>query len=211
MEFTSSIIVGYLLGSFPTAYLLMKKIKNIDIRNAGSGNVGAMNSYEVSGSVMIGVFVFAIDFLKGFLTVFILNLFFNNSFIFAALGVVFTLFAHCFNPWLNFRGGRGLATAAGSAVLIFPFLLIVWVLLWVIIYLMKKDILFSNICSNILSLVLVTSTPELSAKYSSAAPEEIGLVMLFTTASMLIIIIKHIEPLKEIIKNKTIFNGKLKS
>lgn len=211
MEFTSSIIVGYLLGSFPTAYLLMKKIKNIDITKSGSGNVGAMNSFEVSGSAMIGFFVFVIDFLKGFLTVLILNLLFNHSFIFSALGVVFALFSHCFNPWLNFKGGRGLATAAGSAVLIFPFLLFVWVLIWVIIYLMKKDILLSNIGANILSLFMVTSTPAISTKYSSAASNEIGLVILFTSASMLIIIIKHIEPLKEIIKNKTIFNGKIKS
>lgn len=211
MEFTLSIIVGYLFGSSPTAYLLMKKTKNIDITNAGTGNVGAMNSYEVSGSAIIGFFVFAIDFLKGFLTVFVLNILFNNSFIFAAIGVVFALFAHCFNPWLNFKGGRGLATAAGSAVLIFPFLLFVWVLLWVIIYIMKKDILFSNIASNILSLFVVTSTPALTVKYSSADSAEVGLLMFFTSSSMLIIIIKHIEPLKEIIKNKTIFNGKIKS
>ena len=124
---------------------------------------------------------------------------------------MFALFDHCFNPWLNFKGGRGLATAAGSAVLIFPFLFFVWVLLWVIIYIMKKDILFSNIASNILSLFVVTSTPTLAVKYSSAASVEIGLLMLFTSSSMLIIIIKHIEPLKEIIKNKTIFNGKIKS
>lgn len=209
MEYISSIIIGYLLGSIPTAYLVMSKTKNIDITNSGSGNMGAMNSYEVSGSAILGFIVFLIDFAKGFLTVLIINFLFNHLFIYASIGVVFALLSHCYNPWINFKGGRGLATAAGSAVIIFPYLLFVWALLWVIFYVMKRDILFSNIASNILSIFVVTTTSDIAVKYSAAKSNQVDLLMMFTVALMLVIFIRHIDPLKDIIKNKSLSSRKL--
>ena len=65
MEYLLSSIIGYLFGSIPTAYLLLKRTRGIDITNAGTGNVGAMNSYEVTNSKSIGIIVLLIDFLKG--------------------------------------------------------------------------------------------------------------------------------------------------
>ena len=199
MEYLISSIIGLLLGSFPTAYILVKKASGIDIRNEGSGNVGAFNSLKVSKSKLIGFSVLLIDFLKGGISTLIPLLIFPNEFIFPALALTFAVFSHCFNPWLKFKGGRGLATAAGGAALIFPFLLVVWCILWVIFYLMKRDIIFANILSTIFSLLLVYGTSNIAVKYAYPRPLDISTLIMVSTAVLLIIFIKHIDPLIEII------------
>jgi len=202
MEYLLSSIIGYLFGSIPTAYLLLKKTKGIDITKSGTGNVGAMNSYEVTNSKMIGVIVLIIDFLKGMLPAIIVLLLFESSFFVASLAVLFAIFSHCFNPWLGFKGGRGLATAAGGTAIIFPFLLIAWVVFWIIVYLIKKDIHIANILATVLSLLSILGFPDYILQFAYPQPVLVNELLLFTSAGLLIIFIKHIEPLKEIISNK---------
>lgn len=199
MEYLLSIIIGYIFGSFPTAYVILKK-RGINITEAGSGNVGAMNSYEVTNSKSIGVLVLIIDFLKGFLSVYVVGLIYPNIFVFQGISLVFAIFSHCYNPWINFNGGRGLATAAGGVVLIFYPLLFIWLILWAITYLLKKNIHISNIASTILSLLIVFNNSELAAKYSSPKASSSETPILIVTMGLLLILIKHIEPLKEIIE-----------
>lgn len=200
MQYLISIIIGYILGSIPTAFLVMKK-KGIDITTAGSGNVGAMNTYEVSKSKLTGFIVFAVDFIKGFLSVAIIEIIYPNEFIYPALALLFAVLSHCFNPWINFKGGRGLATAAGGTILLFPYLLISWIIIWVISYLYKKDILLSNILAIPLSLLTVLGRPELAVKYTFPQPNDINSLILFSVTGLTIIFIKHIDPLKEIIQS----------
>ena len=114
MEYLLSISIGYIFGSFPTAFLLVKKFKGINITEDGSGNVGTLNAFRTSKSKIIAISVLLIDALKGALSTFIPLLLFPETFIFPALAMLFAVFAHCFNPWLNFKGGRGLAVAAGA-------------------------------------------------------------------------------------------------
>lgn len=202
MEYLFSSIIGYLFGSFPTAFIFLKKAKGIDITKEGSGNVGAMNSFEVTNSKVIGVTVFFIDFLKGTASVLIPFFLFPTEFIFPAISLLFSVFSHCYNPWLFFKGGRGLATAAGGAAVLFPFLLVVWAVLWVIIYVMRKDILIANISSTVLSLLVVFGTLKIAVRYAFPKPESIGVLVLISAAILIIIFIKHIEPLKEFILAK---------
>lgn len=176
------------------------KSKGIDITKAGSGNVGAMNSFEVSGSKLIGFIVFIIDFLKGLFTVLILKWIFPDQFIYPAIGLLFSVFSHCFNPWIQLKGGRGLATAAGGTIILFPYLLVAWISLWIISYLFKKDILLSNILATVFSIFPIISKPELAIKYTFPKTENTEVLVLFSIAGLLIIFIKHIEPLLEIIK-----------
>ena len=202
MEYLLSSIIGYLFGSIPTAYLLLKKTKGIDITKSGTGNVGAMNSYEVTNSKMIGVIVLIIDFLKGMLPAIIVLLLFESSFFIASLAVLFAIFSHCFNPWLGFKGGRGLATAAGGTAIIFPFLPVAWIVFWIIVYLIKKDIHIANILATVLSLLSILGFPDYIIQFAYPQPVLVNELLLFTSAGLLIIFIKHIEPLKEIISNK---------
>jgi glycerol-3-phosphate acyltransferase PlsY len=202
MEYLLSSIIGYLFGSIPTAYLLLKITKGIDITNAGTGNVGAMNSYEVTNSKSIGIIVLIVDFLKGLIPALGVLYLLENSFFIASLSVLFAIFSHCFNPWLGFKGGRGLATAAGGSAIIFPFLPIAWIVFWILIYLIKKDIHIANIFATVLSLVSVLGLPEYIIQYAYPQPVLVNELLLFNSAGLLIIFIKHIEPLKEIISNR---------
>lgn len=207
MQYIISLFIGYLLGSIPTAYILLKMKKGIDITTTGSGNVGAMNSFEVTNSKMIGVTVLAIDFLKGLLSVLIMTIIYPESFVFPAVSLIFAILSHCFNPWLKFKGGRGLATAAGGTAIIFPYLLVSWIILWVIFYVLKKDILVGNIAATILSLFLVANTLEISIKYSYPRAASESELMLFVISGLIIIFIKHLEPFIEVI-NKYKNSGK---
>ena len=209
MEYFISSTIGYLLGSFPSAYILLKKTRGTDITKEGSGNVGAMNSFEVTNSKLIGISVFLIDFLKGLSATVIPVLLFPNEFIYPALSLLFAVFSHCYNPWIKLKGGRGLATAAGGAAFMFPFLLIVWSVLWVIIYVMRKDILLANISSTVFSLFVVFGTSDIAVKYAFPRPVNLGVLLLVSSAVLIIIFIKHIEPLKELIAEQK-NNWKLK-
>jgi len=202
MEYLISSIIGCALGSIPSAYILLKRIKGIDVTKKGSGNVGAMNSFEVSNSKLIGYFVFLLDFLKGIGSVLVPTLIFPNEFIFPALSLLFAVFSHCYNPWLKFKGGRGLSTAAGGAAVLFPFLLAVWAILWVIFYLMRKDIIFANISSTVFSLLVVFGTSEIAVKYAYPKPDSVSALILASCAILILIFIRHIEPLKELISEK---------
>ncbi len=202
MDYLFSALIGYLLGSFPTAYLILKKSKGINITKEGSGNVGAMNSFEVTSSKVIGLIVLIIDALKGLLSVYLSLLFFQINFIFPAVALFFAVFAHCFNPWLNFKGGRGLATAAGGASLLFPFALIIWGILWLAVYLFQKNILWANIWAILALLVIILTSPDIAVKYSYPRAGTRGELILFSVALLIIIFVRHIEPFKEIIKNK---------
>src|SRR3990170_855132 len=84
MEYLISLLLGYGVGSFPTAFLLLKKAKNIDITTVGTGNVGAMNSFDVTNSKFIGIAVLILDLFKGMLPILILKIFSINDFSFCA-------------------------------------------------------------------------------------------------------------------------------
>ena len=178
---------------------MLKKTKGTDITKEGSGNVGAMNSFEVTNSKLIGISVFLLDFLKGIASVLIPRFIFPDEFIYPAISLLFAVFSHCYNPWLKFKGGRGLSTAAGGAAFLFPFLLGVWAIIWAIVYVMRKNIILANISSTVLSLLVVFGTSKLAVQYAYPQPENSGLLVLVSSAVLIIIFIKHIEPLKELI------------
>jgi acyl phosphate:glycerol-3-phosphate acyltransferase len=114
----STAILSYLIGSFPTAYVIGKRARNIDISRSGSGNIGARNAYEVTGSKSIGISVGAIDILKGF----IVTLVSTNAFG-LAIGLTaafFVVLGHNYSIFMKFKGGRGLATGAGALLVLQP-------------------------------------------------------------------------------------------
>jgi glycerol-3-phosphate acyltransferase PlsY len=137
-------IIGMLLGSFPTAYLVLRWFRGIDIRAAGSGNVGALNSYEVSNNPWFGVTVLVIDFMKGVLAVFVPRFFWPESFAIQFAGGFGAVASHIFNPWLGFRGGKGLATAAGMVVCVAPVLLPAWGLIWISAFAWSREVNVGN-------------------------------------------------------------------
>lgn len=118
------ILFAYLLGSIPTSVWIGKRFYNIDVREFGSGNAGATNTFRVLGK-KAGIPVLIIDILKGTLAVSLSYLSSyeqrNESFVNLQLGLgVATLLGHIFPVFAGFRGGKGVATLLGVIMCITP-------------------------------------------------------------------------------------------
>ena len=153
--FTISSILAFILGSIPTAYLAGRIFKGIDIRQHGSGNVGAANALRVMGK-KIGALVFFFDFIKGFLPVFLLSKFMTGVTLDPReaglwLGVA-AIVGHVFTPFLGFKGGKGIATGAGVLLGAFPALFLIVTGIWIAVFLFTRIISISSLAA-LVSLV----------------------------------------------------------
>ena len=127
------LVVGYLLGSIPFAYMLARRHRGIDLRNAGSGNVGAANLLRTT-TKKIGVSAMALDMSKGIATVLVARQIEPGATAPTVAGIAAVL-GHIYPVWLGFRGGKGVATTCGVFAVLAPaataiasacFLLTVW-------------------------------------------------------------------------------------
>ena len=105
----AGLLLGYLLGSIPFGLLLTKASGGGDIRNIGSGNIGATNVLR-TGRKGLAALTLLLDLLKGFVAVFIATHYLPGGAAFAAAGA---FFGHLYPVWLGFKGGKGVATYAG--------------------------------------------------------------------------------------------------
>lgn len=206
MNYIISSIIGYIIGSFPTAYIILKLKHDIDITQAGSGNVGALNSLHVSKSKTLGISVLLIDLFKGILSVALVKYFVSEEFIFPMIGLLAAVFAHCYSPWLKFKGGRGLATAAGGALILSIPVLLIWVALFGVSYLLKKNIHFANFVATIFSAAIAILFSNLLNKYSNTIASSNNQFGFAVLVMMLIILSKHIQPVKEYFQNQKMNN-----
>ncbi len=136
---------AYLIGSIPFAFLLVKTFAGKDIRLEGTGNVGAMNSFDVTGSKLLGIAVMGLDALKGVTAVVLAVHYFGDEDYVKQASAFFAVLGHCYPLWLKFHGGRGLATAMGACLLFVPSLVIAWGAVWVLAWLYSKKLHFCNI------------------------------------------------------------------
>src|SRR3989338_8540646 len=148
--FTISSVLAFFLGSIPTAYLAGRIFKGIDIRQHGSGNVGATNALRVMGK-KIGALVFFIDFIKGFLPVFLLSKFTTGLTPDPReaglwLGVA-AISGHVFTPFLGFKGGKGIATGAGVLLGVFPLLFFCVLFVWISVFVTTRIVSISSLTS----------------------------------------------------------------
>jgi glycerol-3-phosphate acyltransferase PlsY len=107
-----SITIAYLLGSIPFGYLLVRIFRNEDIREQGSGNIGATNVAR-SGAKGLGVATLLLDLGKAYLAVIIARHIAPGMFDVAVAAAVVAVVGHVFPVWLGFRGGKGVASALG--------------------------------------------------------------------------------------------------
>ncbi len=112
------VAVGYLFGSIPFAYLLSRRWTGLDIRQAGSGNVGAANVLRTSG-VAAGIAVMLLDVAKGAGSVLVAQRLSPGDAAPAAAGLA-AIVGHIYPVWLRFRGGKGVATACGVFSVLTP-------------------------------------------------------------------------------------------
>lgn len=195
-------LLGYFIGSIPTAYLVLKLRRGIDITKNGSGNVGTLNSYEVSNSKKIGFFVLFIDLCKGIASVLVVKYFFESDFTLQIIALLFAVFGHCYSIWLKFKGGRGLATAAGGTLFFSPMIPFLWLLYWFIVHKWRKDIHLANIAATILIIISSILFADQLNKLTLPSSESNFIFGFSLSLLMLIILSKHIEPLKILLNNK---------
>jgi glycerol-3-phosphate acyltransferase PlsY len=119
-----TVIITYLFGSIPTAYLLYKIRKGDDIRKHGSGNVGGTNVIRTLGTGW-GLFIIIVDVLKGFLPILIVYFIYPDDFIVIAAVMVAVVLGHVFPIYIKFKGGKAIATTYGAIIGIssLPFIL----------------------------------------------------------------------------------------
>jgi glycerol-3-phosphate acyltransferase PlsY len=146
----ASVLIGsYLLGSIPFGYVA-GRLAGIDIRKAGSGNVGATNVVRILGK-RYGYPVFALDVLKGFGAVKISmvlsgqHLEWNSPEISGMVGAISSVLGHVFPPWLKFKGGKGVATAAGALLALMPIATLIGVAVWIIVFWLTRYVSLASV------------------------------------------------------------------
>lgn len=179
--FILTALLAYLFGSIPTGFLVAKA-RGVDIRSSGSGNIGATNVFRILGKPA-GVFVLAADILKGWLAVAVVAKLVSAwlapdataqerewLWIIAAVAAVL---GHNYTCWLNFRGGKGIATSAGVLVALVPWSLLIILVVWLVVFGCTRYVSLASICASATlpvaawltgeSLTMVTITGGLAA------------------------------------------------
>lgn len=196
-------LIAYLFGAIPSALLIIKLLLGKDIRNTGSGNVGAMNSYETSGKKWVGIAVFFMDALKGTIPVLIAAYWTNEKFQAMAIAATFAVIGHNFNIFLKFKGGRGLATGVGAFAVINPIVIFHWALMWVLgWFVIKKNVHVANTFATIAAPIILFSTPDAILIPTSVIKiYDLLELKIFTAVICFVILLRHIEPIRELINS----------
>ena len=141
MDILIVLIYAYILGSIPFGLIITKIFLNKDIRNVGSGNIGTTNVLR-TGKKSLAVATLILDGFKGYSSVIISQIYFNDLIFLSAL---ICFIGHIFPIWLNFKGGKGVAVYLGILIaLSFP-LAIVFVVSWLLLALVFKYSSLSSI------------------------------------------------------------------
>jgi acyl phosphate:glycerol-3-phosphate acyltransferase len=111
--------VAYLLGSIPFGLIVARLLGRGDVRKEGSGNIGATNVSRVAGP-LAGILTLLLDGAKGAAAVFVAGRYSNDSAMWMVIAGLAALVGHCFPVWLKFKGGKGVATAAGVYLALCP-------------------------------------------------------------------------------------------
>lgn len=198
------IINSYLLGCIPTAYLYVKLFAKKNVLSEGSGNAGALNSYEITGKRWIGIAVMLTDAGKGMLAVYAARLIGGDEVIYAALGAIWVVIGHNYNAFMRLKGGRGLAAAMGAFILINPLAIILWGILWAVgYYIFKKNVHVGNSVALVLMPFLFSSHPSLMLEATSTIPVDSLLELkVFVFVICFLILLRHIKPLMELFGKK---------
>jgi len=176
----------YLIGSIPFALILTKLLGHGDIRDIGSGNVGATNVLR-TGNKYLAFVVLCLDILKGILPFIILNSLYNTNILHTIFLCHFAIIGHIFPIWLKFKGGKGVATYIGFLIG-FNFLIGLYFLLtWITIACIFRYSSLSSLAGSLIASICV---------FFINPNNFVGIFLLYL---FLIISLKHLENIKRLI------------
>ncbi|MGV3755720.1 MAG: glycerol-3-phosphate 1-O-acyltransferase PlsY [Verrucomicrobiota bacterium] len=178
--------VAYFMGSIPTGYLVAKA-KGVDIRSVGSGNIGATNVFRILGRGP-GTFVLLVDALKGFLACGLVVRLAWQTFgqpgpgddvtrlHLSIVAGICAVLGHNYTCWLNFKGGKGIATSAGVLIALVPYGFLVTLATWLVVFAVSR---YVSLASIIAAAVLPFATWQLHGR-----PELIGITTLMSALAI---------------------------
>jgi len=185
-----SVVFSYLAGSIPTGYLIVKYKKGLDIRTVGSGNIGATNVKRVLGMKWF-IITMALDALKGYLPVMIFSMLFGARYpAVPILAAAAAIYGHTCSVFLNFKGGKGVATALGIFLALAPASVLTDVLMFVVIVGFFKYISLGSIACALLLPVFV---------YIYGETGYLGVTFIFAVAAAAFIIYRHKENIQRLL------------
>ncbi|MDI6892766.1 MAG: glycerol-3-phosphate 1-O-acyltransferase PlsY [Actinomycetota bacterium] len=198
------VVLGYLLGSISFALLVGKGIYGIDLREHGSGNLGATNTFRVLGTLP-GLLVFVGDILKGVLSVCLASYLFpcaptliSRSTCFSrvdasvvVLAGLVAIVGHNWSIYLKFSGGKGIATSAGVLLILFPKIVLFLSLIWLAVFLITRYV-------SLASVVIAVAFPFLVPFfYGKNLP-----YLAFSIVAAIVVIYKHRPNIERLLKGR---------
>lgn len=184
-----TIILSYIVGSIPFGYILTHFILRKDIRKEGSGNIGATNVLRV-GNKKLALLTLLLDAIKVIVPILILIKFHQNHEMLLYLAGLFAIIGHIFPVWLNFRGGKGVASSFALILFMTPLTGLITLVIWLMVFMMSR---LSSL-SSILSLVFMPIIVFLQT-------QKIDLTIFYVMISV-IVITQHKDNIKRIVQNK---------
>jgi acyl phosphate:glycerol-3-phosphate acyltransferase len=193
----TSVLVGFLLGGIPSG-LLIGRLRGVDLRTAGSKNIGATNAFRVLGARW-GTLVFLMDALKGFAASLIPHLVTGTPLGGAAPDLlaptlaagIAAILGHVFSPWLGFKGGRGVATSLGVFLGVMPRPTLFAFGIWVVLVAISRRV-------SVGSIGAAVSYPFLVAWAAARDPQR-GILVAVSAVIALLILIRHLPNIRRIL------------
>lgn len=184
MEYVIFAIIAYLLGSIPSALVVGKLGYKIDVREHGSGNLGATNAFRVLG-VKAGIIVTFADILKGTLAT-VLPLLFHADVYQLIIGI-FAVIGHTYPIFAKFKGGKAVATSAGIILGIYPLLFVIMISTFLLTLYLSKYVSLSSMITGIITIIV------------SLFYQDLGLIIVIALLTAFVIY-RHWENIKRIKK-----------
>lgn len=180
------LLLAYLCGAIPFGYVIAKLFKRVDIRTIGSGNPGATNVYRTI-SKPLGVLTLVLDLLKGFIPVY-LTMLLNPDSVWLIIAVAFvTIIGHVFTVFLNFKGGKGVATGCGVFLALNPLAILICFLVFVLFLVLFRYVSFASI--------MAAATLPISLYFLNSMAE----IVIFASIISILVIVRHISNIKRLL------------
>ncbi|WP_405197775.1 MULTISPECIES: glycerol-3-phosphate 1-O-acyltransferase PlsY [unclassified Wolbachia] len=144
-------VLSYILGSIPFS-LIIAKINGINLREVGSGNIGATNVAR-TGNKRLAVLALFLDSLKGFVGVYTAQQFCDNNDFYIYVSAILAVLGHMFPIWLRFNGGKGVATTLGALIALNISIALAFVLVWLIVFFIFRYSSLASLAANAAAVI----------------------------------------------------------
>ena len=185
--------VCFLIGSFPTAYLV-GRLRGVDIRTVGSGNAGATNVFRTLGKAP-GILTLSVDIVKGLVPVLLARSFFPLTAVPVISGLA-AVAGHSWSPFLRFKGGKGVATSAGVFLGLAPWAGLLAIAVFLGVFLWTRTVSIGSLAA---AAVLPT------ASFLLYGPAPASWLALTVTA---LVVVKHVPNIRRLLKGEELAFGK---